>query len=220
MDWEHTGLTWTPDRDVSVGFGVAAGAEPGPGAGLVVTTADGKPRLLVSSHLGSYTEDYVSTSTDGETWTTNPKGFAKMDESTMATCGKGQLVLNFRHRAEKTLGRGVSRSTDFGAHWTNVSYDKALVGPVCQGSLASAGQDDVLYFSNPHSSTLRDNLTIQRSSDCGRNWQASKLLVQAASCAGYSSLVQGSVDKQKTRGGILYESHTGGIDFATFPLNF
>eukprot|EP01052_Picozoa_sp_SAG31_P062580 SAG31_NODE_21557_length_546_cov_1.129754_1_plen_87_part_10 len=87
-----------------------------------------------------------------------------------------------------------------------MSYDRALVGPVCQGSLASTGgQDGVLYFSNPHSPTLRDNLTIQRSNDCGRSWQASKLLVQAAGCAGYSSLVHGSVDEQKTRGGILYE---------------
>ena len=214
------GLSWSTDRDVSKQFGVAAGAEPGPGAGIVAETSTGQSKLLVSSHLGSYTMDYVTASTDaGLSWWTDTHGFPKMDESTMADLGGGHLMLNFRHREENTKGRGVSRSTDFGRSWTNISYDSALVGPICQGSLAAVSPN-VLLFSNPRSPTLRVNITIQRSVDRGYHWQPSKLLVQAASSAGYSSLVQGSVDDARQRGGILLESSTGGIDFATFPLQF
>eukprot|EP01050_Picozoa_sp_SAG11_P044869 SAG11_NODE_22049_length_413_cov_0.821656_2_plen_83_part_01 len=76
------GISWSSDRDISSQFGVAAGAEPGPGAGVAVK--DGSTtRLLVSSHLGSYSMDYITTSTDsGLSFATNPHGFPKMDEST------------------------------------------------------------------------------------------------------------------------------------------
>ena len=87
------------------------------------------------------------------------------------------------------------------------------------GSLAAVSHN-VLLFPNPRSPTLRVNITIQRSVDRGYHWQPSKLLMQAAGSAGYSSLVQGSVDDARQRGGILLESSTGGIDFATFPLQF
>ena len=111
---------------MSADFGVAAGAEPGPGAGIAVK--DGATtRLLVSSHLGSYSNDYITTSTDtGRSWRTNNKSFPKMDESTLADLGGGHLLANFRHKGEKTQGRGVSRSSDFGSSWSKITFEKEL----------------------------------------------------------------------------------------------
>merc|ERR1711862_1019094 len=83
------------------------------------------------------------------TWTTIDQKFPSMDEATMADLGAGNVLLNFRHRNEKTLGRGVARSSDGGLTWSDISYDSALPGPVCQGSLAAIGES--VYFSNPAS---------------------------------------------------------------------
>lgn len=207
------GLTWSKPQDISGGFGSAKGSMPGPGAGIQLNDTG---RLLLVSHYGAYKDDYVTYSDDfGVTWTTINQKFPGMDEATMADLGGGNVLLNFRHKNEKTQGRGFSRSSDGGLTWSSISYDSALKGPVCQGSLASIGSS--VYFSNPASTSGRNHLTVKKSEDGGKTWPASHL-VQAGNSAGYSSLVQGTVQDQD-HGGILYESTSGGcIDFKTFPL--
>lgn len=207
------GVTWSQPSDISTGFGKAAGSLPGPGAG--VELADSK-RLLVVSHHGAYVDDYISYSDDaGKSWTTVAQAFPKMDEATLADLGDGNVLLNMRHREEKTKGRAVARSSDGGSTWSNITFDRALIGPVCQGSLAAFNGS--VYFSNPASPSSRSHLTVRRSGDGGLTWP-SKLEIQAGGSAGYSSLVQGSVGDAQ-HGGILYESTSPGcIDFATFPL--
>merc|ERR1719345_469745 len=140
-----------------------------------------------------------------------------MDESTLADLGNGEVLLNMRHTREKQLGRAVARSHDGGLTWTNITYDKALLGPVCQASLASIGKS--VFFSNPADTHARDKLTVRRSDDGGRTWVGS-LLIQSGRSAGYSSLVKGTV-LDADHSGILYESALQGgcIEFSTFALN-
>lgn len=215
---EDDGQTWSKPKDISDGFGEAKGSMPGPGAGiqLVSGSFSDRPRMLLVSHFGPYVDDYVTYSDDqGETWTTVAQKFPKMDEATMADLGGGEVLLNFRHQDERTKGRGVARSSDGGLTWMDISYDSALKGPVCQGSLAAFG--GVTFFSNPASTLGRDHITVKQSMDGGRTWSGS-YLIQAESSAGYSSLVQGPVGSRDF-GGILFESSsTGSIDFKTFPL--
>lgn len=207
------GVTWSQPRDISTGFGNAAGSLPGPGAGVELANSR---RLLVVSHHGGYVDDYISYSDDGgTTWTTVAQAFPKMDEATLADLGDGNVLLNMRHRDEPTKGRAVARSSDGGSTWGNITFDSSLIGPVCQGSLAAF--DGSVYFSNPASPSSRSHLTVRRSDDGGFTW-LSKLEIQEGASAGYSSLVQGSVG-DADHGGILYESTSpGSIDFATFPL--
>eukprot|EP00928_Gymnodinium_smaydae_P041380 TRINITY_DN28013_c0_g2_i1.p1 TRINITY_DN28013_c0_g2~~TRINITY_DN28013_c0_g2_i1.p1 ORF type:complete len:372 (-),score=37.21 TRINITY_DN28013_c0_g2_i1:66-1181(-) len=211
------GITWGAASSIGAGFGAAKGAMPGPGAG--VQLRDSK-RLLVVSHMGAYKRDYISFSDDaGQTWASVNTTFPGMDEATLADLGGGHVILNMRHRLESAKGRAVSRSVDGGLTWSSVSYDAALIGPVCQGSLAAIGSS--LYFSNPASKTRRDELRIRRSDDGGRTWPSS-LLIQKGSSAGYSSLVPGRIGGVNgSSGGILFESTTAGsIDFSTFSLSF
>jgi sialidase-1 len=210
---EDDGMSWSQPRDITEGFGEAKGSMPGPGAGIQLESG----RLLLISHFGAYVDDYVTYSDDqGETWSTVAQKFPKMDEATMADLGGGEVLLNFRHLAEGSRGRGVARSSDGGLTWTDISYDSALKGPVCQGSLAAFGGH--VYFSNPDSTSGRNHLTVKRSDDGGHSWTAS-YLIQAESSAGYSSLVQGTVGSDE-KGGILFESSSNGcIDFKTFPLS-
>merc|ERR1712113_868074 len=130
--------------------------------------------------------------------------FPGMDEATLADLGGGDVLLNMRHRNEKSKGRGVARSADGGLTWTAMTYDAELIGPVCQGSLATAGSS--VYFSNPATTSGRNHLTVRKSNDGGRTWPSS-LLIQEGSSAGYSSLVKGAIDGDSgTQGGILYEA--------------
>lgn len=209
------GQTWSEIKDISYAFGSDAGASPGPGAGAVLDSG----RLILPSHVGAYKHDHVTYSDDGgKTWTTIAQTFPKMDEPAVANLGNGHVILNFRNKDEKSKGRGIAHSYDGGLTWTEVTYDSALKGPVCQGSLAKIG--GVLYFANPDSTKSRVNLTIKKSYDNGITWSKDTHLVQTYGSGGYTSLVHGSMEST-TQGGILFESHdAGSIDFKTFPLNF
>merc|ERR550537_1992449 len=95
--------------------------------------------------------------------------------------------------------------------WGSITFDPVLVGPVCQGSLAT--MDGHLYFSNPASTRSRSELTVRRSDDGGVTWSRS-LVIQPNKSSGYSSLVaDGAV------GGILYEHGACEIGFESFPLS-
>lgn len=214
---EDDGITWGKVFQIGDGFAPAKGSMPGPGAGVEL---QGSKRLLVVSHFGAYVRDYITYSDDGgHTWETIKTTFPGMDEATLADLGGGEVLLNMRHRDEKTKGRAVARSTDGGLSWSKISYDATLIGPVCQGSLASIAAS--VYFSNPASKSSRSHLTVRKSDDGGRTWPKA-LLIQEGNSAGYSSLVNGAIDGETgATGGILYESTTqGAIDFTTFPLSF
>ena len=212
------GLTWSADTDLSAMFGPASGSLPGPGAALQLR-ADGGPhagRILVPSHHGPYERDYVSVSDDGgTTWRTIATTFPKMDEAQMTQLANGSIVLNMRHACAPEHVRGVSFSHDGGDTFSAISFDTALISPVCQASIATiAGKT---YFSNPASKTARDNITIRRSSDNAATWPDA-LLVQPAATSGYTCLVDTPI--APGTGGILFEDVQNTISFAAFPLDF
>jgi len=53
----------------------------------------------------------------------HPRSCMYVYQATLADLGNGSVLLNMRHQAEDTLGRGISRSHDYGLTWTNVSYE-------------------------------------------------------------------------------------------------
>jgi sialidase-1 len=76
------------------------------------------------------------------------------------------------------------------------SYN-ALQDPVCMGSLIKANVKvkgvlkEVLFFSNPNTTSGRYDITIKASLDLGQTWlPANQLLVDERNCYGYSSLTQ------------------------------
>jgi Neuraminidase (sialidase) len=92
--------------------------------------ANGTKRLVIVSHQGSYTVDLLTFSEDGgESWWTSSQRFPDMDEATLADLGHGKLLVNMRHKRENTIGRAVATSADGGVTWSNITYDKHLIGP-------------------------------------------------------------------------------------------
>jgi len=213
------GLHWDAPVDVSESFGLAAGAMPGPGTALQLAAGgEAAGRLLVASHHGTYTRDYVTLSDDGGvSWRTAASSFAGMDEAALTQLPNGSVLLNMRHKQSPSRGRAVAVSHDGGVTFGPLSYDAALISPVCQASIVSFG--NATYFSNPASTSGRNHLSIRKSSDSAASWTA-QLLVQAGASAGYSCLVKGALHGHPDSGGLLYEAADGTIKFARFPLSF
>jgi sialidase-1 len=119
--------------------------------------------------------------------------------------------------------RAVALSRDGGDTWSELTFDQALIEPICQASLlryrsADSGDDRRLLFSNPASPSTRHRMTVRLSRDEGKTWPASRLL--HAGPAAYSCLTvlpDGSI-------GCLYEAGEKSayetITFARFRLSW
>lgn len=157
----------------------------------------------------------------GETWSIGTGARPDTTEAQVVELSDGSLMLNMRDN--RGGFRAVCTTSDLGATWTeHPSSRKALIDPVCMGSLISfparkPGQPDILLFSNPHvSKAPRRNITIQASFDEGMTWpDGSKLLLHAPSCYGYSCMTR--IDDNTV--GILYEGGNGAhMIFESIPI--
>ncbi len=149
----------------------------------------------------------ISSKDHGATWQSGIGAKINTTEAQVLETTPNTLMLNMRDNRGKF--RSVSTTTDLGQSWTEhpTSY-KDLIDPVCQASIIKArvnvkgNMQDVLFFSNVHTTSGRYNMTIQASLDLGETWQpANQLLIDERDCYGYSSLTK--IDDNTI--GILYE---------------
>ena len=194
---------------------------PGPGNGitmkdgtLVMPTGGRDEKGLPFSNL-MWSRDH------GKTWKLSSLARSNTNESAVAELSDGSLMLNMRdnrNRKDKseTNGRAVSVTSDLGKTWKVHSSDHgSLPEPVCMASLISHKLKDgrtVLFFSNPHHKSRRQNMTLQMSLDDGRTW-GKKILLDKKGGA-YSSLVM--VNDRTV--GILYESSRADLVFQAIGL--
>lgn len=144
----------------------------------------------------------------GNTWQGLIRGpKSNTTESQVVETTPGTLLLNMRDN--RGGFRSVATTSDLGKTWTeHASSFSALPDPVCMGSLIKARvkvkgtMRDVLFFSNPNTSSGRYNITVKASVDLGETWApVNRLLVDERNCYGYSSLVP--IDEDHI--GLLYE---------------
>ncbi len=194
---------------------------PGPGNGitmkdgtLVMPTGGRDEKGLPFSNL-MWSKDH------GKTWTLSSPARSNTNESAVAELSDGSLMLNMRdnrNRKDKsrTNGRAVSVTADLGKTWkVHPSDHGSLPEPVCMASLISHRLKDgraVLFFSNPHHKSRRQNMTLQMSLDDGKTWNKPVLLDRNGGA--YSSLVM--VNDRTV--GILYESSRADLVFQTIGL--
>lgn len=141
-------------------------------------------------------------------------------ESQVVETTPGTLMLNMRDNRGKF--RSVATTGNLGSTWAEhaTSY-QALPDPVCMASLIKAKmtvngeQKEILFFSNPNTSSGRYQITIKASLDFGETWlPAHQLLVDERKCYGYSCLTK--IDDHHI--GILYEG-SGDLYFVKVPVN-
>ncbi|MEO8567926.1 MAG: exo-alpha-sialidase [Ginsengibacter sp.] len=143
----------------------------------------------------------------GATWKRGTGAKSNTTESTIVETTPGTLMLNMRDNRGEF--RSIATTKNMGKTWIEdpTSYS-ALPDPVCMGSLLKAKvkvkgiMKEVLFFSNPNSSSVRSHITIKASLDQGKNWlPVNQLLIDQRKCYGYSSLTK--IDDNTI--GILYE---------------
>lgn len=180
----------------------------GPGRGIMMQ--DGKlvfPAQYWDTSKVPYST-IVYSDDHGSSWTGKiPGPKSNTTESQVVETSSGTLMLNMRDN--RGGYRSVATTTNMGTTWTehSTSYN-ALPDPVCMGSLikvrvsVNGMMKDVLFFSNPATTSGRYNVTVKASLDLGKTWSsANQLLIDERQCYGYSCLTK--IDDSTI--GILYE---------------
>jgi sialidase-1 len=194
---------------------------PAPGNGIcmkngtLVVPVQGR-----NEHRGEFSTIMYSKD-DGKTWETGlpandttKKDFA--NECAVVELNDGSLMLNARDPS-RSKKRGVFITKNLGETWTHHETHRQIIEPTCMASLirhsVEVNSKPLFIFSNPHSTTKRNHMTIQVSQDQGKSW-IKKTLVDEFSSAGYSSL--SSIDKDTI--GIFYESSQAMLLFQKFTI--
>lgn len=159
-------------------------------------------------------------STDqGNTWKSGVGAKSNTTESQVVETTPGTLMLNMRDN--RGSYRSIATTTDMGKSWVeHYTSQEALPDPVCMASIIKANmrikgkKQNVLFFSNMATQSIRENATIKASLDLGESWlPANQLLIDTRKTYGYSALTK--IDDNYT--GLLYEGN-GEIYFIRIPV--
>ena len=229
---DDDGVTWSGPRDVTTQTKRPTGATTlasGPGVGLQLRHGPHAGRVLIPFNEGPWGEwnVYAAFSDDGgATWTTGanapggrdpsgkPAQTSTVNEVQFVELSGGRVRLNARRWAGKPV-RKTAISTDGGASWSGVEDVPELADPSCMASIVRLSDaPSRLLFSGPQS-TKREKGTVFLSTDEGKTWPVSRVLVPgpfAYSCL--AALPDGAI-------GCLYEAEsTSAIRFARFTLDW
>jgi sialidase-1 len=204
------GLTWTAPRSITPEIKNAAWHLffNGPGSGIAMR--DGK--IVFAAQY--WNENKIPYSTliysddHGNTWKgklAGPK--SNTTESQLVETTPGTILLNMRDN--RGGYRSIATTSNMGQTWIeHPTSFSALPDPVCMASLIKSTVQmgstlkDVLFFSNPSTTSGRYNITVKASVDLGESWKsAHQLLIDERNCFGYSSLT--AIDSKTV--GLLYE---------------
>jgi len=216
------GITWSAPRSITPEV-----KNPGwhlffNGPGMGIAMQDGK-LVFAAQYWDEVKKPYstiIYSEDHGSTWKGKINGpKSNTTESQVVETIPGTLMLNMRDN--RGGFRSVATTKDMGANWTeHATSFSALPDPVCMGSIIKAKvkvngvMKDVLFFSNPHTSSGRYNITVQASLDLGETWlPANQVLVDERPCYGYSCLTK--IDDDTI--GILYEG-TRDLYFVKLPV--
>ena len=158
----------------------------------------------------------------GSTWQIGTGAFDDTTESQVVEISPGVLMLNCRYNRQSH--RVVMTTRDMGKTWqTHPTSLGSLVEPrACMASLIAVDRElgnragRRLLFSNPHSTSGRDHITIKASQDNGMTWPTQlQLLLDEGRGAGYSCLTM--IDAETI--GILYEGSRAHMTFQRIRLS-
>lgn len=203
------GQTWTEPREITADVKKPDWTWYATGPGHSIQLASG--RLLapcdhiVGRDFDQRTDPYHShvifSDDQGASWRIGGIVGEGTNECMLVELDDGTVYLNARnYRGAKR--RAVARSTDAGESFGDLTWDEALVEPICQASIVRHPTGPVL-FANP-ASTKRERLTVRASLDGCRTWNAGLVLHDGP--AAYSDLAVAADGTVLC----LYERGTGG----------
>lgn len=156
----------------------------------------------------------------GKTWKIENLARTNTTEAQVAEVEPGVLMLNMRDN--RGGSRAVSITKDLGKTWTeHPSNRSVLQEPVCMASLIKVNANenvlgkDILFFSNPNTTSGRHHITIKASLDGGNSFpEEYNVLLDEGNGWGYSCLTL--VDSETI--GILYESSVAHMTYQTVKI--
>jgi len=197
----------------------------GPGHAMQITTGKYKGRIIVPANHSEgnpkndwsdnfahifYSDDH------GHTFHVSENvPVPGSNESTAAMLSDGSVILNSRNQKGEPRLRIIAVSSNGGESWDTSYFDKALIDPVCQGSMLDIEyrHKHVLLFSNPGSTARREKLTLSSSTDNGKSWSNSYQVYNGEAAYCDISLISAS------KVGVLFEKGSdGGIYFIQCKL--
>lgn len=201
---DDDGRTWSKPVDVShLKSEKDTTTASGPGIGIQITKGPNAGRLVIpfNSKQGGFV-NWVAYSDDaGKTWKRGgdvPQEKMELNEVQVCETSTGGLYLNARKWKGANL-RKVAWSTNGGESWTTAADDPVMSGPDCQNSLlALPGAKPRILVLGP-TGNARSKGTIRLSTDDGKTWAKSRLLVPGPFA--YSSMAL----MKDGRIGVLYE---------------
>ena len=154
----------------------------------------------------------------GQTWRRGNGAKSNTTECQVVEVDQGVLMLNMRDNRGKF--RSVATTDNMGETWNEhrTSY-KTLIDPICMAGFFKAemnysgSKKQLLFFSNPASSSERENLGIKLSRDMGESWGVVNLIDERRNF-GYSVMTK--IDANTI--GLLYEGR-GDLYFMRIPVN-
>lgn len=173
----------------------------GPGVGIQLKRSPHEGRLVIPCDHGIPMDgsrvmfSHVFYSDDhGKSWVLGGSLDRHTDECQVVELADGTLKMNARSywgrqggRPDRGNVRAISHSTDDGATWSELKFDRTLIEPICQASfLRYPGSSTEVLFSNPASRESRHRMTVRHSGDDSKTWPVSRLLHEGP--AAYSCL--------------------------------
>lgn len=189
----------------------------GPGAGIALKDgtlvfaaqyrdADGKPWSTL-----------IASKDQGETWEVGTGVKSDTTEAQVVELADGSIMINCRDN--RGGSRTVAVTRDLGKSWLPHPTDRsALREPVCMASLLRLPHPqhgDLMFFSNPNTTSGRYNMTLKLSRDQGLTWPDNAArLYDSRSCFGYSCLAPAGPNHV----GVVYEG-SGSMLYLKFALS-
>jgi len=142
------------------------------------------------------------------------------EEATLVQLDNGDLYINIR--PVKPGFRVTAVSSDEGLTWHNISHDKSLPDPACQGNIIKIYKPggSLYLFTNAADSLYREKMTVRLSNDECKTWSKSKVLYSGL--ASYSAL--SLIDAKSDTIGCIFESganyYAEKIVFVRFSLDY
>jgi sialidase-1 len=153
-------------------------------------------RLVIPSYNKIGEDNYsciIYSDDHGQSWNLGGTVDRSSNECGVVELVDGRMLLNMRKKDNEfdEKERAIAYSNDGGISWGPVSTEPQLIGPICEGSILRLstekdGKRNRILFSNPHSRTKRENVTVKLSYDECKTWPIAKRLFTGKSV--YSDL--------------------------------
>ena len=188
----------------------------GPGAGIALTDGTLVFAAQYRAAGGKPWSTLIASKDHGKTWQVGSGVKSDTTEAQVAELADGSIMINCRDN--RGGSRTVAVTRDLGKTWQLHATDRsALREPVCMASLlrwTHPTHGDLMFFSNPDTSSGRHDMTMKLSRDQALTWPDSEArLYDSRACFGYSCLAVASPGHI----GVIYEGK-GSMLYLRLPL--